>query len=170
MARFLHKFHYVFYKIQRCPHKIIFVLSQYCDMKDFSIHYIIIFITLAYKQNFFVCLEPGVPHASGSTAAQRRSAHRWVSTGCPNTLVIFISLGMLFRKKKPVQMDDPGQTQANWLSDSCSETSRSRIHDGTISLRFLCIILRVFIIEDSLNHREGGYGFLSGFPLFSFTV
>jgi hypothetical protein len=40
----------------------------------------------------------------------------------------------------------------------------------TVSLRFLGIILRVLRLEVLLNYREGGYGFLSGFLPFSFTV
>jgi hypothetical protein len=36
-------------------------------------------------------------------------------------------------------------------------------------LRFLGIILRVLRLEVSLWIREGGYGFLSGFPPFSCT-
>ncbi len=50
----------------------------------------------------------------------------------------------------------------------------SRIHECRISLRFLGIILRVLTLKgfclDLLDQREKGYGFLSGFPPFSFTV
>jgi hypothetical protein len=54
------------------------------------------------------------------------------------------------------------------------EITISRVHERTISFRFLGIILRVLRLEvsvwmDFLNHREEElYVFLSGFPPFSF--
>ncbi len=69
------------------------------------------------------------------------------------------------------------QFQAGWI---CHILARSelvplawrRIHERTILLRFLGIILRVLRLEVSLwiflKHRKGGYGFLSGFPPFYF--
>ncbi len=50
---------------------------------------------------------------------------------------------------------------------------RSRIHERTISLRFLDIILRVLRLEVQygfIKPQGGGYGFLSVYPPFSFTV
>jgi hypothetical protein len=46
------------------------------------------------------------------------------------------------------------------------------MHDRTISLRFLCIISRVlkFLYMDFLKNIGKGYGFLAGFPPFSFTM
>jgi hypothetical protein len=53
-----------------------------------------------------------------------------------------------------------------------SSVNGSRIHERKILFSFLGIILRVFRLEVSVWTKPlgRGYGFLSGFPSFSFTV